>query len=85
MLRSSIGAPSFRDSPRQFPNIPTGVASPNLLFSTYARVDPTPADGAVITPNVRKSIDSWNHRNKLTREALLNALKPDDLAKIDGI
>ena len=48
-------------------------------------VDPMPADGVVITPIVRKSIDSWNHRNKLTREALLNALKPDDLAKIDGI
>ena len=49
------------------------------------KVDPTPVDGVVIILIMRKSIDSWNHRNKLIKEVLLNALKSDDLAKIDGI
>lgn len=48
-------------------------------------VDPIPADGAIIILIIRKSIDLWNHRNKLTKEALLNTLKLNHMTKIDKI
>jgi hypothetical protein len=44
--------------------------------------NPTPADGIVINANLHKLITSWETRQALSREALLNAVPKNILVKI---